>query len=486
MGFMMDILKQYVDEFNKNDEESYINDIPNSKAYEWMKENIPLICCPDKVIEKAYYFRWWTYRKHIKTTPDGCIITEFLPKVKWSQKYNSINAAAGHHISEGKWLKNSSEYLDSYIDFFLEEKGNPYQYSSWLLHSVMEYYELTGNLPKDDELLDKCIRYYEKWESEHSTPVGLFWSYDNFDAMEFTISGTRDGKCVKGLRPTLNSYMYAEALSVSKLAKLMGKDDIAKEYAGKARKIKELINKYLKKDGFYYALHPENENFTPEALSKCNLVKEVIGYIPWWFDIADENDISAFDMLLDEKVFYTPNGMANADQSHPDFLGEYNHECLWNGYVWPFTISQTLNALRKITKNKNCPQKYKDMYLKLLHQYAELHHRTKSNGKTVMWIDECRHPQKDLWSSREILKNLGWLECKGGYERGKDYNHSTFCDLVLSYFIDIDISSSEPKIKLNIPDEWEYFSVSNLHIKNRSFNIDYNKNDESPVIKIIA
>ena len=60
MGFMMDILKQYVDEFNKNDEETYVNDIPNSKAYEWMKENIPLISCPDKVIEKAYYFRWWT------------------------------------------------------------------------------------------------------------------------------------------------------------------------------------------------------------------------------------------------------------------------------------------------------------------------------------------------------------------------------------------------------------------------------------------
>jgi len=52
---------------------------------------IPLLDCPDKTIEKTYYYRWWTLRKHWKETPDGHILTEFLPSVGWAGPYNSIN-----------------------------------------------------------------------------------------------------------------------------------------------------------------------------------------------------------------------------------------------------------------------------------------------------------------------------------------------------------------------------------------------------------
>ena len=76
--------KHYVDHFNRDDEELYAQHIPNDRAWEFLAKNIPLFECPDKDIERTYYFRWWTYRKHIKQTPDGFVITEFLPKVGWS------------------------------------------------------------------------------------------------------------------------------------------------------------------------------------------------------------------------------------------------------------------------------------------------------------------------------------------------------------------------------------------------------------------
>ena len=72
--------RHYVDSFNRDDEQLYAN-IPNKKAWEFLKANIPLFECPDKDFEQTYYFRWWTYRKHVKKTPDGFVITEFLPKV---------------------------------------------------------------------------------------------------------------------------------------------------------------------------------------------------------------------------------------------------------------------------------------------------------------------------------------------------------------------------------------------------------------------
>ena len=82
-----------------------------------------MIDLPDKDIEETYYFRWWTYRKHIKNTEDGYVITEFLPKVNWSKKHNTINCPAAHHIYEGRWLRDP-KYISDYINFWLNKSVN--------------------------------------------------------------------------------------------------------------------------------------------------------------------------------------------------------------------------------------------------------------------------------------------------------------------------------------------------------------------------
>ena len=71
-----------------------VNHIPNAAVCDWMARTVPLFECPDKDLEEIYYFRWWTYRKHITQTPDGFIVTEFLPPVPWGGKHNSIDCAA--------------------------------------------------------------------------------------------------------------------------------------------------------------------------------------------------------------------------------------------------------------------------------------------------------------------------------------------------------------------------------------------------------
>ena len=77
-------LKSYVEIFNKSDNELYTQHIPNENAFEFLNKNIPLIDLPNKNLEETYYFRWWTFRKHIKSTVDGFVITEFLPQVSWA------------------------------------------------------------------------------------------------------------------------------------------------------------------------------------------------------------------------------------------------------------------------------------------------------------------------------------------------------------------------------------------------------------------
>ena len=69
---------------------------------------MPLFDCPDGDFEEIYYFRWWTFRKHIKQTPDGRVLTEFITPVSHAGPYNTISCAVGHHLAEGRWLRDQT------------------------------------------------------------------------------------------------------------------------------------------------------------------------------------------------------------------------------------------------------------------------------------------------------------------------------------------------------------------------------------------
>ena len=73
-------------------------------------------------------------------------------------------------------------------------------------------------------------------------------------------------------------------------------------------------------------------------------------------------------------------------------------------------------------------------------------------------------------------KGKGWSEDKGGIERGKDYNHSGFCDLILSDLIGIkpNINNS---IEINplIPDDWEWFAVENIYFQGKEIDLIWDK-----------
>ena len=189
---LSNLLDGYVSEFNENDENVHPTYIKNSEAAAWMHKEIPLFECPDKDIERAYYFRYWTYRKHLKKTDDGYIVTEFLPKVPWSGEHNAIVAPIGHQLYEGRWLKNSRKYLGEYLKFMLNTEETAYAYSNWLGYGALKLAEISGDFEIYDGFLDDLCAFYEKWEREHEIFDGKFWSKDGNDAMEFSASGTTE------------------------------------------------------------------------------------------------------------------------------------------------------------------------------------------------------------------------------------------------------------------------------------------------------
>lgn len=480
----MEIVRKYVEKFNMNDEETHKNLIDNRHAYEWLKNEIPLFECPDKEIEETYYFRYWTYRKHLKMTEDGYIVTEFLPKVSWSGRHNEINAAAGHHLAEGRWLRNSKTYLTDYVNFFLDHSDRGHQYSTWMIYAVYRFCEVTGDFDMGDGFLEKASAYYEEWERTHLLPNGLFWSYDNYDAMEYSISGT-DAKegTLPGIRPTLNSYMCADAWAIAKFAARSGNKELEKKYKEKHERLKTLINEHLYKDGFYRAFSFKKENrdaSAAEMTAHPAIIppKELIGYIPYMFGIPERDKSDVFLLLTDKNCFYTEFGIATADVTDERYLYKVDHECLWNGYIWPFATSQTLTAMGENLKREGGTETQKQNFYDLLKQYAASHKRLTEKGKIVNWIDEVRNPKKDEWSSREILKERGWKTEYGGYERGKDYNHSTFCDIVISYLLGISVKDGTLTVSPNLPASWDHCKLENLYVLGDTYSVFYDKTGE--------
>lgn len=102
----------------------------SAEEAQWIQESVPLFDCPDKDLQEIYYFRWHVYHRHLKQTPDGFVVTEFLPDVPWTGKYNTISCAAGHHFYEGRWIRDP-KYLNDYATFWFRKGGEPRRYSFW-------------------------------------------------------------------------------------------------------------------------------------------------------------------------------------------------------------------------------------------------------------------------------------------------------------------------------------------------------------------
>ena len=101
-------------------------------------------------------------------------------------------------------------------------------------------------------------------------------------------------------------------------------------------------------------------------------------------------------------------------------------------------------------------------YLDLLHTYASSQFIADADGVRVPFIDENLDPFTGEWLARKILHSI--TPPRNDVDRGKDYNHSSFCDLVISGLAGIraaetDVLTIEP---LFTKDQLEYFCADGI------------------------
>lgn len=466
-------LNRYISQFNENDQELYKNTISNERSEQFLREQIPLLDCPDPQLEEIYYFRWWTFRKHIRQTAGGWVITEFLPDVPWGGPENAIVCPACLQIREGRWLKDADTIIREYILFWLQEKEHVFDYSSWLPAVVWEYCRHQNDMEFARKCLPLLVSFFEKRAERHRRSCGLYWQNDNRDGMEYSISGP-------GLRPTMNSYVWADAMAIAEIAQAVGDFDLSQRYSQIAQEVRSAVEKLLW-DGHFYKTIPLAQDEDPvfsarPVIDASHDVRELVGYIPWYFSIPGQDTPAPFALLKDSDVFYAPFGLTTAEQQHPRFLEQHPHECLWNGPVWPFATSQVLVAAANFLRQYPAADFTKEDYFHLLKQYALSHHLDTDDGRRVPWIDENLHPYTGRWLARdELLQRFPEKVAEVGPERGKDYNHSLYCDLILSGLLGIQIQNGAPTAQPLIPDDWNWFRVENLWVNGQRWQITFDR-----------
>ena len=438
--------KHYVDYFNTMEEENISQAIPNAKAWQWMTENVPLFDCSNKDFEQMWYFRWWTLRKHIKQTPVGYAMTEFLVKRSYADQYNLIASGVGHHILESRWLRNTT-YLDQIMNtWYKGNDGKPMKkianYSSWMPYALWGRYEVDGRKDWIVGMLPSLEWEYNHWEMTHTRDGGLYWQADVQDAMEETISG---GRKKKYLRPSINSYMFGNAMAIGNIAALGGFPDKAKEYYDKAADLKERVHQKL--------WNEDHQFFETHRIDSSANVREAIGFMPWYTKMAKDDAKYAVAWLqaADPKGFSAPYGQTTAERRHPQFRTHGVGKCEWDGAIWPFATSQTLTAMANFANDYHVSKGFPAEALDSLY-YAEMEKYMQS-----------QHMRGKPYIGEYLDEVTGyWL--KGDQERSRYYNHSTWNDLVITGLCGLR-PRSDNTIEVNplLPqDKWAYFCLDNV------------------------
>lgn len=479
---------RHIKYFNEIDEEPIQNLINNKECWNWMLENIPWFECPDQEVEQIYYYRWWVYRKHINKTPNGYVITEFLPEVGHSQKYNTIVCASGLHIEEGRWLRNR-EYLSDYINFWFSEEGNPRQYSTWLADAVYKYCKTIGDFAICDNLFTKLVENYYSWEKLNKHKSGLFWSKDDRDGGEFSISGN-------GLRPTLNSYLFGDAMAISKLAERYNKDKMAIEFKQKADDLKNLVQSRLWDDEYQFfntlpleSISDTILNFQFSEIPESHHVREIYGYFPWKFLLPEHGFENAWKELINTDGFLAQYGPTTAEQRHPLFMKNRIKRCQWDGSSWPFATSMTIDAMINLLRNYNQAVVDKEDFFRLVKTYTLSQYRTLPYGEKIPWIGESIHPYSGIWLSRAIAleQKIPLVKSRPVNKdlnhfimRGKDYNHSSYCNLVISGIVGLEIGENSSIIvdPLIPAGTWKWFCLDGIEYRGNKITIVYDEDGD--------
>jgi hypothetical protein len=450
----------------------------DNRDWPWYKANVPFFDCPDPAINTTYYYRWELVTKHLTygSPNTGYVFTEFIDRPFWSGAYGAISCPAGHQLYEVRWLRDPRYARDYARYWFLAPGAQPRRYSTWLADAVWAVHRVHPDDAFVKGLLPDLVRNYRGWEKTNFVPtVGLFWQTGHDDGMELNINSRQTRDPVRGApayRPTLNSYLWADARAIARAADLAGELALAATYRDKARRLQANLQKKLwePQRSFFFPMARQDEVKDGHTIKALSLTyhtgkyagssrgRELIGYVPWQFGLPDAGHEEAWKYLMEREHFFAAFGPTTVERRDPLFHLSKTC-CYWSGQSWPYATTQTLKALANLLHDYHQNVITADDYFRLFQVYTRTHRK---DGRP--YLAEAAHPDTGSWAGHD------------SYNHSEHYFHSGYIDLVITGLVGLRPRDDDVvEVRPLAPEKWAFFALDAVPYRGRLLSIVWDR-----------
>lgn len=415
------------------------------------------------------------------------------------------------------YMRGSAAHLNQRENAnFLTRQSRPesHHFSSWMIDGVEAFLKVHPDKDWLHEILPHLASHQQVWDSlftvtdPHAKTAGMYKFLDLYDGMEFSLSTVlgltasdkayslytdenwRDyylgwetttnaarspqakqyPKAYRSgypdlymVRPTLNTYAYANLHSLAHLYRMDYQHTAVREarkqakvYKNRAERLQNAVLRVLwnEEDQFFYSYTAGDNKYGVRDFE--SRVRESVGYTPWYFNLIPPADNKKYErawkMFASKKGFYNSGGMTTAEQQHP----YYNEQAYaWNGRGWPFQNSVVYKAYANYLRNyKTDITKYDR---ELLYDYI---------GKLV-----------DTHGNKPNIGEWYIPSEKGTFGGEKDYFHATFPDIIIEDLLGFNAQhKDEFTVQPLLPENaWSYFYLGNIQYHGRTIDIVWKK-----------
>ncbi len=351
----------------------------------------------------------------------------FINHVPWDRDpYCTINAASMHHIYEGRWLKDN-RYMNGYIDYLFQKGGNDRRYSESIADAAYARYQVNADAAFITKQLDSMKSIYDQWSDHWEEAKQLYYIPAMPDATEYTIasidaSGGKDGFAGgEAFRPTINSYMYGNAMAIAKIAAMKGDAVTEKEYLQRAVALKARVMQHLWNDSLQHFI--DRFKVDNEYVHYWDFIRgrELAGFAPWYFNLPEDKTSyhAAWKHLTGSNELLGKYGLRTNEPSYQYYFKQFVFSfgrpgSQWNGPSWPYQTSQAITGMANLLNDYQQNIITKPDYIKLLRLYTKQHYLPDGSINLV----ENYHPN----TGGPIVY----------YYWSNHYNHSSYNNLIIS------------------------------------------------------
>ena len=449
----------------------------DNRDWEWYATHIPLFESPERSIDSTYYYRWQLVTKHLTygDPATGYTFTEFIDRPFWSGAYGAISCPLGHQMYEVRWLRDARVVRDFASYWFTAPGAQPRSYSNWYGDAAWATYLVKGDRAFIERALPWMKQQFAGWERErYDSTVGLFHWDGLHDGMERNINSRQTDDIdtgADGYRPTLNSYMFADARAISRAAALLGDSATARAYAARADSIRARTLRELwdERRGFFLHefAHDEKDGIRARTHTYDSGKhagdahgREEIGYVPWQFGLPPDSAryTRAWRFLMDTGYFAAPYGPVTAERHDPLFYISPRC-CWWSGNSWPYATTQTLVAMANLLNDYRQDVVTKRDWMELFRVYTRTQRK---NGRP--YIAEAANPDDGSWEGHDT------------FQHSEHYFHSGYIDPLITGLVGLR-PRADDSLEVNplAPEEWDWFALNGVQYHGHTVSIFWDR-----------